>query len=124
MPLKITEALSEVVDCDQLVTRCLNNLDFAERMLTLYENKCGEELVELERALDRGDLEAVRKIAHRFAGASANAAAFSLQAKASELRHAADAGSSQKATDCMTQLRQEWSRFTAALCQDQAVHAC
>ena len=93
MSLESHEALSSVIDHDELLMRCLNKLDFAERMLALFQNHCGEEMADLDGALDRRDLESVRRIAHRLAGASANAAAFGLQSRVTELRKAAERGS-------------------------------
>src|SRR5262245_7493911 len=79
MSLTNTERLSSVVDYEELVTRCLNKIDFAERMLTLFQSHCGKELAVLEQACEAADLEAVRRISHRLAGAAANAAANGLQ---------------------------------------------
>ncbi len=115
MSLETLQGLSSVIDHDALLTRCLNNLDFAERMLALFLEHCGEELIHLDQAFDKGDMEAVRRISHRFAGASANAAAFGLQARAAELRRAANDGSLDEALNCLVDLRQEWHRFTMAM---------
>ncbi len=103
--------LSSVVDYQQLLVRCLNNLEFAERMLKLFQEQGGKEMAVLEEAFDRGDTDAVRRIAHRLAGASANAAAFGMQRCASELRTALAGGSQEQANQCMDHLRSEWSRW-------------
>lgn len=120
MSLENAQQLSSVVDCDELLTRCLNNLAFAERMLALFQNRCGEDLSELEAALDAGDMERVRRVAHKLAGASANAAAFGLQARAADLRHAACDSSLDHTRQCLTELQGEWLRFNEALSTDQA----
>lgn len=39
------ERLASVVDYDELVMRCLNNLDFAERMLVLFQKHCSDEMI-------------------------------------------------------------------------------
>lgn len=108
-------ALDAVIDHESLLTRCLNKLDFAERMLMLYQGHCAGELTELDQAFERGDMESVRRIAHRVAGASANAAAFGMRAKATELRHAIDGGSVDVAKECLTQLREEWDKVNSAM---------
>src|SRR5262245_43984730 len=100
-----TTELAGVIDCDALLMRCLNNLEFAERILGLFHGKCGEELAELEKAFDGGDMDTISKIAHRLAGASANAAASGLHSRASELRHAAVEGSSEKTSQCLQELK-------------------
>ncbi len=114
------ERLSSVVDYDELVTRCLNKLDFAERMLTLFQNHCGDEMVVLEQAFAEGNLESVRRIAHRLGGAAANAAAFGLQTCAGDLRLAASSGSLQQTSRSLGELQREWRRFNAAMTVDPA----
>lgn len=114
------ERLSSVVDYNQLVTRCLNKLDFAERMLTLFQSHCGQEMEVLESAVAEGNLESVRRIAHRLGGAAANAAAFGLQNCAGELRLAASSGSLQQTTRSLTELQREWRRFNEAMTPDPA----
>jgi len=121
MSLESLEGLSSVIDHQALLTRCLNNLAFAERMLTLFQARCGEELAELEQAVDKGDIEAIRRISHRLTGASANAAATGVQARASDLRHAADDGALDKASECLVELRGEWHRLTAAMAAGERV---
>lgn len=109
------EELSSVVAYNELLTRCLNNVDFAERMLALFQERCAEDLSELDRAFEKNDLEALRRLAHRLAGAAANAAAFGLKAKAAELRVAATEGASERIQECLAGLRQEWMRLQNAL---------
>jgi HPt (histidine-containing phosphotransfer) domain-containing protein len=118
MPQTKAERLSSVVDYDQLVTRCLNKLDFAERMLTLFQSHCGDELAVLEREFAEGNLESVRLIAHRLGGAAANAAAFGLQSCAGELRVAASSGSREQTETSLVNLQREWRRFNAAITED------
>jgi HPt (histidine-containing phosphotransfer) domain-containing protein len=118
MPLDSLDDMASVIDHQALLTRCMNRLDFVERMLALFQDQCGVEVANLEQALDKRDMDSVRRIAHRLAGASANAAAVGLQARAAELRHAADAGSVEKTSQCMVELQREWHRFTQARSAD------
>jgi HPt (histidine-containing phosphotransfer) domain-containing protein len=115
MSLQSLQALESVIDHDALLMRCLNKIDFAERMLALFQERCIEEMSDLVGAVERRDLEAVRKIAHRMSGACANAAAFGLQARVTELRKAADAGSIDEVVMRMEALEREWDRFTTAV---------
>jgi HPt (histidine-containing phosphotransfer) domain-containing protein len=112
------ERLSSVVNYEELVTRCLNKLDFAERMLTLFQNHCGDEMVALERALETSNLESVRLTAHRLAGAAANAAVFGVQGCASDLRLAASSGSLEQTSQSYAELQGEWRRFNEAMSAD------
>jgi HPt (histidine-containing phosphotransfer) domain-containing protein len=115
MSLQSLQALESVIDHDALLMRCLNKIDFAERMLALFQERCIEEMSDLVGAVERRDLEAVRKIAHRMSGACANAAAFGLQSRVTELRKAADGGSIDEVVERMDALELEWDRFTAAV---------
>jgi HPt (histidine-containing phosphotransfer) domain-containing protein len=109
------EGLSSVIDSKALSARCLNNLQFIERILTMFDGRCDVELAELEQAIGAGDVETVCRISHRFAGACANAAAFELQACASELRKAASKPSLPEASAWLEKLRFEKQKFSAAL---------
>lgn len=119
MSQKNAERLSSVVDYEELVTRCLNKIDFAERMLALFQNHCGDEMAVLERAYAEGNLESVRLIAHRLGGAAANAAAFGIQSCAAELRLAASSGSVQQTSRSLTDLQREWRRFNEVMSTDE-----
>ena len=109
------ERLSSVIDQQELMTRCLNRLDFAERMLSLFHNQFGEELNQLEQAFDDGNLVSVGKIAHRLQGACANAAATGLQSRAAELRNAVNKGSRDETSQRLTELQSEWEKFSTAM---------
>ncbi len=121
MKLADATSLTGVIDVNELMTRCLNNLDFAERMLNLFWNHCGADLAELDRAFDAGDIDTARRVSHRFAGASANAAATRLHVRASQLRSELRAGSLDAARPCLHQLQQEWHRFAAAMSPHQPI---
>jgi HPt (histidine-containing phosphotransfer) domain-containing protein len=117
------EGLSSVIDSKALMRRCLNNLQFAERILSLFEGTCAEELTDLDRALETGDMEAVRKIAHRLQGACANAGAVDLQTCASKLRNAANEPKSGEVAARLEDLHREWQRFGAALAGHRSASA-
>jgi HPt (histidine-containing phosphotransfer) domain-containing protein len=118
MSQKHAERLSSVVDYEELVTRCLNKIDFAERMLALLQNHCGDEMAVLERAYAEGNLESVRLIAHRLGGAAANAAAFGIQSCAADLRLAASSGSVPQTSRSFKDLQREWRRFNEVMTAD------
>jgi|GEM_PF-2400296 len=118
MHLTNPERLSSVVDYQQLIARCLNKLDFAERMLSLFQNHCAEELAVLERAFAEDNLESMRLVSHRLGGAAANAAAFGLKQSASELRIAASSGSREQTERALHDLQKEWQRFNAVMSED------
>jgi HPt (histidine-containing phosphotransfer) domain-containing protein len=109
------ETLTNVVDVDELLGRCLGNLAFAERILAVFQQRCGTDLEELERAIDSEDLERVAAIAHRLKGACANAAAHSLYERITQLRKAACAGAIVDVSAHYRNLRNDWGNFVAAV---------
>ncbi|HEY2761566.1 MAG TPA: Hpt domain-containing protein [Pirellulales bacterium] len=114
-----TQELSSVINRDELLTRCLNNLDFAERMLKLFQEQFSEELAVLEEAYENKNLESVGKIAHRLQGACANAAAFGLQRRAANLRTAVKEGTPTQTAQCLADLQQEWNRFSTVIATEK-----
>ena len=114
------EGLASIIDGKALMARCLNNFDFVERILTLFQDRCEVELTELDRAFEAGDLDAVRRIAHRLSGSCANAAATGLQKRAADLRHSLDESEMPRAEECIAELRAEWNRFSRAMAADRS----
>jgi HPt (histidine-containing phosphotransfer) domain-containing protein len=100
---------------EDLLGRCLGNLQFAERVLTMFQQRCDEDLAELERAVATEDTEAVVSLAHRLKGASANAAALGLRARASQMEQAARRRSLAETRQHLEDLRDEWHRFRSAI---------
>lgn len=109
------EELSSVIDSKALLSRCLQNLDFASKILTMFEGRCETELKELDDALTKGDMDVVRRIAHRLTGTCANAAAVHMQSCCIKLKQAADESSLPKASECLQDLRKEWQRLSEVL---------
>ena len=110
-----TETPSCVVDVDELLARCLGNLEFAERILAIFQDRCSTDLDDLERAIEAEDLERVAGITHRLKGACANAAAHSLCERISHLREAACGGENEDVSEQYRELRNDWDEFVAAL---------
>ena len=96
---------------DELLARCMGNIDFATRVLAKFQHRFAEDLVELDEAILAQDAAAVAHIAHRIKGASANVAAVQLRARLAEIE---ELGRTERLSDIsagMVQLRHEWSRF-------------
>jgi HPt (histidine-containing phosphotransfer) domain-containing protein len=109
------EAISDVIDLDDLMTRCLGNLEFADRILTVFQSRFESDLSELEHAVQLGDVERVERIAHRLKGACANAAASGLAERATNLWNAAHEGQVKSVRECFSALQDEWSQDAAIL---------
>lgn len=118
-----TDELSDVIDVDDLMTRCLGNLTFAERILNVFQDRCDADLADLEQAIEAHDLEQIGRIAHRLKGACANAAARSMQEKAADLWSAASKGSWEGVSERFGELRREWAHSEAAMASSRLAEA-
>lgn len=110
-----TLSRAPVVDVEELLARCLGNLEFAERILAIFQERCSTDLEELEQAIEQGDLERVAGITHRLKGACANAAAHSLCQRISQIREAACRQETEDVSRHYRELRHDWDAFVAAL---------
>jgi len=115
MERELPDVVASVLDVDDLVARCLGNLEFVDRVLAMFHQRCDEDLAELERAADAGDTETVVRLAHRLKGACANASAVTLRARAEEVERAARQGLLDDARERLGNLHDEWNRFVSAV---------
>lgn len=118
MSEQVLSRLSEVIDEKALMTRCLDNIEFAERILKLFHGRCASDLAELEKAIESEELDVVSRVAHRLTGACANAGAFGLQSRAADLKIAAGQVAPLNLATALEELRKEWRRFDAAFQRD------
>jgi HPt (histidine-containing phosphotransfer) domain-containing protein len=73
-----------LIDLEALAARCLGNAQLVERVLAKFTVQLETDLVRLEKALEAGDTQAFRAVAHRLKGMSANVEAWPLHACAKE----------------------------------------
>lgn len=102
---------SEPVDVDQLMHRCLGNIEFAQKVLDKFESGFGDGLEELEKLLNERNVNEMARIAHRLKGAAANAAAPTLQQIVAQVEELGRGGNVSELNECLWQLKTEWSRF-------------
>lgn len=103
-----------VFNLDELLTRCMGNTSFAERVLSKFLHRCAEDLEELARAAESLDAEAIAMTAHRIKGAAANVAAVRLRERAAVIE---ELGRSARLCDVpknITCLQQDWNDFLQA----------
>jgi HPt (histidine-containing phosphotransfer) domain-containing protein len=109
------EQVASPVDFDDLVDRCLGNLEFVERLLTKFHQRFGEQLEELEIASAEQDAERVALVAHRLRGESASIAAPGLSERAAEIERLGRANRVADVAGSLDALRAEWAAFTEFL---------
>ena len=112
MSLTSIASTHEVLNIEELLTRCMGNINFATRVLAKFQDRFEVDLLALDKAIVAHDADAVASIAHRIKGASANVAAPQLHECSAELEQWGRAGSLADISTGVERLRQEWSRFT------------
>ncbi len=100
---------------EELLARCLGNLEFAERVLSTFQDRFEEDLAVLEQHCHANETDNIASLAHRMKGASANAAAPGLQAETARLEELARSQRADELPRQMTQLKNEWTRFTQSV---------
>ena len=80
---------ADVFDFQEFSARCMGNLAFAERVLTRFQERLDEDLVEVKQAATATDLAVVAQISHRIKGSAANVAARAIIKVAGEIETAA-----------------------------------
>ena len=111
------QAILEVsaFEFDELLERCMGNLEFVERILSKFQRRFGENLEELEKALDAEDAEQLVRLAHRLKGESANMAARGLRDQAAKIERLGRDGRVCEVGPCLAGLRAEWSQFAESV---------
>jgi HPt (histidine-containing phosphotransfer) domain-containing protein len=100
---------------EELLARCLGNLEFAERVLATFQKGFEEDLSVLEEQCLSGNADYVASLAHRMKGASANTAAPRLQAQTARIEELARANRTDEIPRRLGQLKQEWSLFVESV---------
>ena len=113
MKLENLQELADSIDVDDLVRRCMGNIDFAARILRLVVDKCTEDICELEQAVARSDVHQAERIAHRLKGALANGSAIQLSQRADVICQMANHCDIEEIARQVAALRDDWDRFSA-----------
>jgi len=103
-----------VVDVEDLLARCLGNIEFADHILSVFQERCAHDMDELAELVESRDLESAALVAHRMQGACANAAVRGMKTRASRLRAAAVERSADDVRARYEELRKEWEQFLAS----------
>jgi HPt (histidine-containing phosphotransfer) domain-containing protein len=98
------------VELEELLARCVGNMDFVERVLGRFITCFGDDIHRLERCFRSQELEELARIAHAMKGAAANIAAHRLEDLIAEIEAIARVGQLDDFSSRLAQLRDEWSR--------------
>jgi HPt (histidine-containing phosphotransfer) domain-containing protein len=95
----------------------MGNLEFVERVLSRFEQCAGQDLQDLQRAVELGETERVIQIAHRIKGSSANISAEGLQHQAGKVEELGRSGRVADIPAEFAQLRREWEQYLRCLAE-------
>ena len=99
------------LEFQQLLDRCVGNLDFAERLLTKFDDQLGEELSQLEQLLGGENADELARRAHSLKGAAATIGATALRAAAADVETFARENRLDLIASRLVNLQIERSRF-------------
>lgn len=98
-------------DLEELLDRCLGNVDIARRVMDRFESGFEEQMGQLQGHVEAGDAAAVAKIAHRLKGSAANVAAPALTHIAKTIEGLARAENLADIPAQLQALGEQWERF-------------
>lgn len=112
MNQQVQDSKTPAFDMQDLLNRCLGNLEFVERVLAKFLVRFDDDIVEIERALAAKDVDAIARIAHRLKGSSATAGARGIRDRAAEIEELAQGRIISEIPARLEELRKEGVRFT------------
>ena len=104
-------SMSDVLNVDELLARCLGNIDFAARVLATFQDRFGQDLEQLEKGLREQDTPTIAQVAHRIKGSTANVSAPGLHETATQIEQLGRQNRIADVSSSIEQLRCEWTRF-------------
>ncbi|MHC4875171.1 MAG: Hpt domain-containing protein [Planctomycetota bacterium] len=89
---------------DELLSRCMDNVELADRVLSRFQGSLGETVQHLELLAGQGDWEGLAKQSHRLKGEAGNCGSRPIVELASELEAACGADQSESVRSLLQQL--------------------
>ena len=101
---------------EDLVERCMGNIELATRLLDQSQTHLAQDLDTLRQCDQKADSDEFVKVAHRLKGATANLGAYQLSEVFARLEQHGRAGAA-TVQDCLPELETEWARFTECVAE-------
>jgi CheY-like chemotaxis protein/HPt (histidine-containing phosphotransfer) domain-containing protein len=111
---------SPVFDSAALRRRCMDNEAMYQKIIGKFERQSGDQLAQIERATDAGNLDEVAFVSHALAGAARMLAADAVARRAAELQQLARAGDGDGARARVSELRAEVERCRSQIAHERA----
>jgi HPt (histidine-containing phosphotransfer) domain-containing protein len=103
------------VELEELLARCVGNVEFMQRVLGRFVACFGEDIDRLEQRIHSQEPEEAARISHAMKGAAANVAAHALAEQVACIEAMARTGRLENISSQLKQLRQEWSRVAGSV---------
>jgi len=105
------------LEYQQLLERCVGNLDIADRLLAKFDDQLSEELPQLRQLLRIENVDELARRAHSLKGAAATVGAPALRAAAADVETLARESRLDLIAGCLANLEMERSRFAEAVAE-------
>ncbi|HJN12451.1 MAG: Hpt domain-containing protein [Pirellulaceae bacterium] len=99
------------VHFEELVERCMGNIDLATRLLDQSQEYLAKDLRLLKQFGGTGDPIEVTRLAHRLKGATATIGAYELSETFMQIEQCGRTGETATVSACLLELDNEWARF-------------
>jgi HPt (histidine-containing phosphotransfer) domain-containing protein len=103
------------VELEELLARCVGNMDFAQRVLDQFLSCFGDDIDRLERHFESHEPEELARIAHAMKGAAATVAAHALAHQIAGIEEMARAQRMDHISTRLAEVRDEWSRVSESI---------
>jgi len=107
-------SIAESIDRDDLLSRCMGNQQFAQKILAAFLEQLDRDLIDLDEALSGEDLAQVATVSHRVKGAASNVSARRVREIAATLEELAKVGTDASIADWRDALHEERDQFADA----------
>lgn len=97
---------------EDLVERCMGNIDLATRLLNQSQDLLVDDLQTLQLCDASEEPNEVARLAHRLKGATANVGAYALSDVLARIEQHGRTGQTETVPGCLLELDSEWTRFT------------
>lgn len=112
-----------VFDLEALKTRCLNNLDLVDRVLTKFAIQVSADLGELECAVAAGNTSGAAKMAHRIKGMTASIEARAMSEAAACCERMALAAATEQLPEILDRLHRDRDELLICINQTRSTSA-
>jgi ammonium transporter, Amt family len=117
VPESVAPVGASPLNVGELCARCMNNVEFTQRILLKFQDRVAEDLACLTRTITDGKMDEAARLAHSLKGSAANLAAPAVRSVAAEIETLSRAGDAAQVEEALRRLRAEVERCLAYIPQ-------